>query len=271
MADDKFRYESKSVRAIRGTEERTVAKWQKLGWEHIHTRTGTLRSEITLRRPKPKPPWRLIGALGGLAAIFIVVSLIMSAITGDGEEEPMTATPPASSSHATGSSSPSGEANAAQATLTPGEVDTAEAGSSVMGEPEPSPSVLSATLTVDNNRDLASLLAGPGSPSEAEQFAEKYEGQLIEFDANIGDMMNHGNYDTRFDILILAGDYSTTGQSGPSFQFRDVNTVYDLHYTDSGRQDSIGVGEHLRVTAEVDEFEESSGLVLLEPVSTEFR
>ena len=31
MADDDVQYESKDVRAIRGTEARTIAKWQKDG------------------------------------------------------------------------------------------------------------------------------------------------------------------------------------------------------------------------------------------------
>ena len=268
---DRVTYESKTVRTLRGTEERTVAKWQKLGWEHVSTEKWTLQSVITLRRSKPKPPWRLIGALGGFVAIVIVVSLIMSAVTGDGGEEPSAATSPLISLHAAGSSSPSGSASAAQSTPTPSEADSAESGSAVMGESESSSTSSEETLTIDNNQDLASLLAGPGRPSEAEQFAEKYAGKLIEFDANIGEMTNHGNYDTRFDILILAGDYSTTEQSGPPFQFRDVNTVFDLHYTDSDRQGFIGVGDNLRVIAEVVEFEELSELFLLEPVSTEFR
>ena len=38
MADDDAQYDFKDVRAIRGTEARSIAKWQKDGWELV-TRT----------------------------------------------------------------------------------------------------------------------------------------------------------------------------------------------------------------------------------------
>ncbi|MEQ6389298.1 DUF4839 domain-containing protein [Bacillaceae bacterium S4-13-58] len=44
-------------------------------------------------------------------------------------------------------------------------------------------------------------------------------------------MMQHGNYKTRYNILILAGDYGETTFSGPNFQFENVNVVLDLNLT----------------------------------------
>ena len=37
-------------------------------------------------------------------------------------------------------------------------------------------------------------------------------------------MNNHGDYDTRYDILIGPRDFDETYVRGPAFQFRDVNT-----------------------------------------------
>lgn len=51
-------YEFASTWALRGTEGRTVAKWLKDGWE-LHTQSpGTLRTELTFRRVKPKNAWQ---------------------------------------------------------------------------------------------------------------------------------------------------------------------------------------------------------------------
>jgi hypothetical protein len=55
-------YEFKSVRAIRGTGAKTIAKWQKAGWELDTQRQGALRIEMTFRRMKPKDPWQQLAA-----------------------------------------------------------------------------------------------------------------------------------------------------------------------------------------------------------------
>jgi hypothetical protein len=121
------------------------------------------------------------------------------------------------------------------------------------------------------NQDLGSLLAGTDTCSDTiEAFATKYRDQLIEFDANIGAMNKHGEYGTRYDILIIAGDYSETSAPGPGFQFRDVG-ISDLNLTGSNIPDSIGVGDNLHVVATVERFERPSCIFLLDPVSTEVR
>lgn len=138
-------------------------------------------------------------------------------------------------------------------------------------EPNSAPTVSEAEelLTVENNEDLAALLAIEDY-EVSEAFAAKYAGKTIKFDGNIAYMAPHGDYDTRYDLLITAGDYSETSQTGPSFKFRDVN-VGDLNLTGSNNSDSIGMRDNLRVTALVKEFNPNTGLFFLEPVSTEFR
>jgi hypothetical protein len=78
------KYETRSVKTVRGLEARTRAKLEKEGWEFVSQEQGTVRSELTFRRPKPETPWKLIGAGGGLLALLVVGSLIASAFGGEG-------------------------------------------------------------------------------------------------------------------------------------------------------------------------------------------
>jgi hypothetical protein len=145
-------------------------------------------------------------------------------------------------------------------------------------EAEPSPKPASTPdaremlLTAETSPELAALLTvRDNCGADVAAFAEEYAGQTLAFNGNIGAMANHGRYSTRYDILIVAGDFGTDGHGGPTFQYRDVNTTNDLHYVGSNVPDAIGVGDNLRLTARIEGYEEQSCLFLLEPVSTEFR
>lgn len=127
-------------------------------------------------------------------------------------------------------------------------------------------------LTVKNSEDLKALLEvrDPGDPYVSE-FAEKYDDREIEFDACIVSILNHEDYNTRYDILIYVGDYEGEGFGyGPSFQFEDVG-VYDLGVDDLYLPDYISEGRNVHVVAKVDEYEESSQLFKLVPVSVTAR
>ena len=50
-------YETQTVKCIRGLVARTIAKWEGEGWENVSQTTGKLRTEFTIRRPKPKTEW----------------------------------------------------------------------------------------------------------------------------------------------------------------------------------------------------------------------
>jgi hypothetical protein len=84
-------------------------------------------------------------------------------------------------------------------------------------------------------------------------------------------MNNHGDYKTRYDILVGAGDYSNSSASGPNFQFKNVNTTYDLHLTGSNIPDTIGVGDNLHIVAQVEDYNTTQQLFFLKPISTEVR
>jgi hypothetical protein len=126
-------------------------------------------------------------------------------------------------------------------------------------------------LTVENCKDLADILSTKDEFDPLiKEFAQRYTGRTIEFDGNTAYVSNHGNYKTRFDYLIYAGDYSETTFSGPNFQFRDVN-YYDLHLTGDNVPDTFGVGLNIRISATVEEYNENSGLFQLKPVSIKIR
>lgn len=127
-------------------------------------------------------------------------------------------------------------------------------------------------LTAKNNEELKALLTeeNENAPIYAE-FAKKYEGKTIEFDGYIANLMLHGNYKTRYNILILVGDHGDTTYRGPDFQFEDVNIVHDLHLEGSNIPDSIGTGQNLHIKAKVLEYDEELGVFKLEPISTGIR
>lgn len=246
MADGQPQYEIKVVQAIRGTEARTIAKWQKDGWEVTGQVPGTLRTEISMRRPKAKLPVKTIAIAGGVAAVLVVALVLLNVLGGDDEPTPVAETPVASAT-------------------------AEEVSAPVAEEPAPSTEAGPVALTPETNPDLAALLAqGDSCDPSIPAFVEKYKGQQLTFPANIGAMNNHGSFETRYDILIVAGDYSETSAPGPAMQFRDKNTVSDLNYVGEV-PDTIGVGTNLLVTVEATEWEESSCLLLLEPVETAVR
>lgn len=76
------KYETRSVKTVRGMEARTRTKIEKEGWEFVSQTQGTVRSELTFRRPKPETPWKLIGIGGSLLALLVIVLLIINALGG---------------------------------------------------------------------------------------------------------------------------------------------------------------------------------------------
>ncbi|APZ49930.1 hypothetical protein BW721_09975 [Jeotgalibaca sp. PTS2502] len=125
-------------------------------------------------------------------------------------------------------------------------------------------------ITVENNEEFANVLGKKSADEQTSEFAEKYKGRTIAFDANIAYMNNHGSYTTRYDLLIYTGDYSETEVYGPNFQIRDVN-ISNLNLTGENIPDTIGMGDHIYLTAKIIEWDEERQLFRLEPVSTEFR
>lgn len=240
------KYETRSAQTVRGTEKLMISKWEKDGWELVTQNTGKLRTELVFRRPKPPFQWKPLAIIGGVLVVLGIFIGIMVAVTGgDKDDTPAPA------------DTPSSEA------VAPRDEPSTEPEEPIATAPAEAP------LTAENNADLAALLTGPQDGPTVEAFAQQYAGQLIEFDGAIGAMNNHEGYTTRYDILIVSGDYSETfSNGGPSFQFRDVNITNDLHLTDDS-PDTIGVGDNVHVIARVGSID--GQLFLLEPVETRVR
>lgn len=122
-------------------------------------------------------------------------------------------------------------------------------------------------LTIENCPELKSILSNKAEIDQSySDFASKYSGRIIEFDGRIDYCTKHGNYNTRFDYLVSAGDYDPNRQVGPTFKFEDVN-YFDLNTN----LDTVSVGLNVRITAKVVSFNSNSGLFYLEPVSVKGR
>lgn len=248
--DEGVKFETRTVKAVRGMESRTASKWEQQGWEVVSTKTGKVSSELTIRRPKPKTPWKLLAGLGGGLAVLVIFAVIMGVVTGGDDEA--TAEP-------TETTSPSATSST--------EVTPSEAPSTEPTPTEAAPTV----ITVENNSEFAALLALTDyCAPEIATFAAAHSGETVEFDGFIGAMNSHDGASTRYDILINAGDFDPDHSAGPMFQYRDVNTTSDLSWTGT-QPDTIGVGSNLHLVAEIDQYEESSCLFLLDPVETSVR
>lgn len=123
-------------------------------------------------------------------------------------------------------------------------------------------------LTKANSEDLAALLGVSDycDPS-VKRFAAEHGGSTIKFDGSIADIANHGEYRTRYDILVAPGAKGPQSTAGPAFKFEDVN-VLDLNLTGANVPESIDEGDRFRFAAEVIEYDPSSCLLFLAPVST---
>lgn len=252
MTEDSRAFETKSVRAIRGREDKTISKWEGEGWELVSRTPGTLQTELHFRRQKPKRQTLLYGLAAGAIAVVLAVIIGIGAVTeGDGDEAtaaPETAAPAAATSLAVDEATTSEDVS---------DVDAAGTGQAV--------------LTTESSAELRQMLELTDCcDSSIGDFATKFEGQVLSFDASIGAMGPHDGASTRYDVLISAGEFSETEAPGPAFQFRDVNLTSDLHYS-GDVPETLGVGTNLHVMAEVVEFETSSCLFLLEPVETSVR
>lgn len=126
----------------------------------------------------------------------------------------------------------------------------------VCDEPEPN-------LTVDNCPELAEILTNKSEIDELySSFATKNKGRIIEFDGRIDYCTKHGDYKTRYDYLVSAGDYNPDHQIGPSFKFEDVN-YFDLN-TDLG---TVNIGQNVHIVAKVVSFDSNTGIFYLDPVA----
>lgn len=123
-------------------------------------------------------------------------------------------------------------------------------------------------ITIDNNEDFRKLLSLKDNFEPfVGKFSEKYYGKTIEFDGNIGNVQNFSTNrkvsKTRFNVLVLGGDFNSNSASGPNFRFTNISA--------SKLPNGIFQGEQIRIKAKVRTFNENNGLFELDPISIEKR
>lgn len=270
VADEPLQYEFETTKAIRGREARAISKMQSQGWELHGEKPGRLRTELIFRRQKTKTRWPLMAALSGgaVAAIAVVAAVVALQARNDasGAQDAL----PGATSMPSAEPSEAATPSPTESPSEPAVLPTEAPGEPVVSPTEaPTEPVADEVLTVDTNKDLRTLLTTGDDSNLSKAFATTYAGRRIKFDGNVAYAAPSGNYETRFDFLIYAGDYSeTVAAPGPAFQFRDVNFL-DLGLEGPGS--GVGMGDNLSIVAEVGEFEARTGLFLLEPVSTRLR
>ena len=120
-------------------------------------------------------------------------------------------------------------------------------------------------LTADNNEDLSAvLLTKDTSDPIIKDFADKYSLYTIEFDGYIAYVSQYEDSKTRLDVLIYVGDYRTKNLCGPSIQLENIGTI-DYNWM------KTSINQNVHVVAEVIEYREASGLLILKPISVEER
>jgi hypothetical protein len=110
--DDGVKYEIRTVKSVRGMESRTAAKWESQGWKVVDQKVGRVSSEITLRRPKPKTPWKLYAGLGGFIVVLFIFLIVMNLVTGGENADAEPSSTPTRSAPAEASADPSETATA---------------------------------------------------------------------------------------------------------------------------------------------------------------
>ncbi|MGY1668595.1 hypothetical protein [Geodermatophilus sp. SYSU D00696] len=87
-------YETKIVQAIRGTEDRAIARWEADSWQLVRRDQGTFRTALTFRRPRPK---QSLAAAAAFTVMLVVAigGLVIGVIFGDDEN---TTAPPTAAS-----------------------------------------------------------------------------------------------------------------------------------------------------------------------------
>jgi len=87
VTDSGVRYEFKSVKAVRGTEGRSIAKWQKQGWELVGQDAATLHTTLNFRKVKPQLPMRQLVIGGVVVAVLLGILGVGAALEGNGDSD----------------------------------------------------------------------------------------------------------------------------------------------------------------------------------------
>ncbi len=124
-------------------------------------------------------------------------------------------------------------------------------------------------ITIDNNEDFANLMKITDLTDNAtiKKFVNAHIGDVVEFDGCVALVMNHEEYTTRFDVLIVGGDYNAERVYGPFFAYENVS-FFDMKVSGT---DVVNGGMNFHFTAEIEGFNEEGGYIILDPIETKAR
>jgi hypothetical protein len=96
MADTEVRYNKKTVTTVRGLEARSIAKWDKEGWELVSQAPATLmRTTLDFRRPKKFISRRVwVAGIAGVALVLLGIGLAFAAVQAARGDRSQVASPP---------------------------------------------------------------------------------------------------------------------------------------------------------------------------------
>lgn len=125
-------------------------------------------------------------------------------------------------------------------------------------------------ITFENNPTFAEIMTLTDEYDERiGEFFNNHIGDVIEFDGYIAAFDYHGSYTTRYDVLVAVGD-NDGPLVGPPLHYTNVSFFSDMSF-DENTPDYLSVNDEFRFTAEIESYNESTGLVELDPVSTVYR
>lgn len=86
LPEGDVRYETRSVRTVRGMESRSRGKWEKLGWEFVsQNQLPMLRTEMTFRRVKKKLPKYVLPLAIGVPVVAFAGLIILGVVASGGQ------------------------------------------------------------------------------------------------------------------------------------------------------------------------------------------
>lgn len=119
-------------------------------------------------------------------------------------------------------------------------------------------------ITVDNNPEfLAVLNNNTDDDSSYIAFADKYNNQIIEFDGHIEYLGLYENYDTRWETLIISGDWAgwETSYTGPVFKTQDFN-MQEVKF-----EGLMETELNVHVVGRITEYNETQQLFFIDPIT----
>lgn len=121
-------------------------------------------------------------------------------------------------------------------------------------------------LNIDNCPELSKILKDKSdSVALYEEFADKYYNRTIEFDGCVTNITQFEDYNTRYDVLVSAGDFDENHQNGPIFKFENVNS-FDLGLTAYKLTAQLSTGSNIHIKAKVERYNRDNGIFYLEPI-----